>query len=71
MAKLSCLLSLIIIVADLAAAISILFGIIVINNYKGENIRHGVQTTVNQNKSKSRETNNINDSSSDNLRNKV
>ena len=70
-AKLSCLLSLIIIVADLAAAISILFGIIVINNYKGENIRHGVQTTVNQNKSKSRETNNINDSSSDNLRNKV
>ena len=70
-AKLSSLLSLIIIVADLAAAISILFGIIVINNYKGENIRHGVQTTVNQNKSKSRETNNINDSSSDNLRNKV
>ena len=70
-AKLSSLLSLIIIIADLAAAISILFGIIVINNYKGKNERQKVEVNVNQNKSKSRETNNNIDCSSDNLRNKV
>ena len=70
-AKLSSLLSLIIIIADLAAVISILFGIIVINNYKGKNEKQNVEVKVNQNKSKSRETNNNNDSSSDNLRNKV
>ena len=70
-AKLSSLLSLIIIIADLAAVISILFGIIVINNYKGKNEKQKVEVNVNQNKSKSRETNNNIDSSSDNLRNKV
>ena len=70
-AKLSSLLSLIIIIADLAAVISILFGIIVINNYKGKNEKQKVEVNVNHNKSKSRETNNNVDSSSDNLRNKV
>ena len=70
-AKLSSLLSLIIIVADLAAAISILFGIIVVNNYKGKNEKQKVQVNVNQNKSKSRDTKDIIDSSSDNLKNKV
>ena len=70
-AKLCCLLSLIIIIADLVAAISILFGIIVINNYKGKNGKEEVEVHVNHNKSKSKEANNNMDSSSDNLRNKV
>ena len=70
-AKLSSLLSLIVIVADISAVISILFGIIVINNYKGKNGNQSVKVKKNQDKSKSRETKDIIDSSSDNLRNKV
>ena len=70
-AKLFSLLSLIVIVADIAAVISILFGIIVINNYKGKNGKQEVQVNANQDKSKSRETKDIIDSSSYNLRNKA
>ena len=70
-AKLSSLISLIIIVADLAAAISIIFGITVINNYKGQNGKKEVETNAKPIKQKTKESKNNMDSSSDNLRNKV
>ena len=60
--------SYIIIIADLASVISIIFGIQVIKNYKGRSEPQQIETSEKRTKSRSRETKNNMDSSSDNLR---
>ena len=62
------LFSLIIIIADLAGAISIFFGISVLNNYKGQSRAEEAETHTKHSKSRNKETKNNMDSSSDNLR---
>ena len=58
----------IIIIADLASVISIFFGIQVIKNYKGQSEPQQIETSEKRTKSRSKETKNNMDSSSDNLR---
>ena len=60
--------SYIIIIADLASVISIFFGIQVIKNYKGQSEPQQIETSEKRTKSRSKETKNNMDSSSDNLR---
>ena len=60
--------SYIIIIADLASVISIFFGIQVIKNYKGQSEPQPIETSERKTKSRSKETKNNMDSSSDNLR---
>jgi hypothetical protein len=60
--------SYIIIIADLASVIAIFFGIQVIKNYKGQTEPQQIDTSEKRTKSRSKETKNNMDSSSDNLR---
>jgi hypothetical protein len=60
--------SFIIIIADLASVISIFFGIQVIKNYKGQSEPQQIETSEKRTKSRSKDTKNNMDSSSDNLR---
>jgi len=62
------LFSLVIIVIDLAVFISILFGLLFVINYKGEDDLEQIKSHERQGKSHSRDTKNNNDVSSDNLR---
>lgn len=62
------LFSIIIIIADLAAFVSILFGLLFVVNYKGPNEFEEVKSHERNNKSHSRDTKNKMDSSSENLR---
>ena len=57
-----------IIIADLASVISIFFGIQVIKNYKGQSEPQQIETSEKRTKSRSKDTKNNMDSSSDNLR---
>jgi hypothetical protein len=69
LAKKLSLYSLVIIIADLASVISILFGITVINNYKGQSVVvQNIETNERGNRSRNREVKKNMDSSSDNLR---
>lgn len=62
------LFSIVIIIADLGAFISILFGLLFVVNYKGPNEFEEVKSHERNNKSHSRDTKNKMDSSSENLR---
>ena len=62
------LFSLVIIVIDLAMFVSILFGLLFVINYKGEDGLEEIKSHERQGKSHSRDTKNNNDISSDNLR---
>lgn len=60
--------SFIIIIADLVSVISIFFGIQVVKNYKGQSGPQQIETSDKRTKSRSKETRNNMDLSSDNLR---
>lgn len=62
------LFSIVIIIADLGAFVSILFGLLFVVNYKGPNEFEEVKSHERNNKSHSRDTKNKMDSSSENLR---
>ena len=68
LAKTLVLFSIIIIISDLAAFVSILFGLLFVINYKGQNDFEEVKSHERNNKSQSRDTKNKMDSSSENLR---
>ena len=68
LAKTLVLFSIIIIISDLAAFVSILFGLLFVINYKGQNDFEEVKSHERNNKSQSRDTRNKMDSSSENLR---
>jgi hypothetical protein len=68
LAKTLVLFSIIIILSDLASFVSILFGLLFVINYKGQNDFEEVKSHERNNKSQSRDTRNKMDSSSENLR---
>ena len=68
LAKTLVLFSILIIISDLAAFVSILFGLLFVINYKGQNDFEEVKSHERNNKSQSRDTKNKMDSSSENLR---
>ena len=68
LAKTLVLFAIIIIISDLAAFVSILFGLLFVINYKGQNDFEEVKSHERNNKSQSRDTRNKMDSSSENLR---